>query len=48
MKILITGSAGFIGGYLVEELLAAGYVGVAIEHFGKYGPAPKKQYPLPN
>src|SRR5262245_48250699 len=38
MKILVTGSAGFIGGYLVEELLQAGHVVVGLDNFSKYGP----------
>lgn len=38
MKILVTGSAGFIGGYLVEELLQAGHHVVGVDNFSKYGP----------
>src|SRR5437764_6036552 len=38
MKILVTGAAGFIGGYLVEELLGAGYDVVGLDNFSKYGP----------
>jgi nucleoside-diphosphate-sugar epimerase len=37
MKILITGSAGFIGGYLVEELLNQGHVVVGVDNYSKYG-----------
>ena len=37
MKVLVTGSAGFIGGYLVEELVAAGYDVVGVDNFSKYG-----------
>ena len=37
MKILVTGSAGFICGYLVEELLAAGHEVVGLDNFSKYG-----------
>jgi nucleoside-diphosphate-sugar epimerase len=37
MKILVTGSEGFIGGYLVEELLANGYEVVGLDNFSKYG-----------
>ena len=37
MKTLITGSAGFIGGYVVEELLAAGHEVVGLDNFSKYG-----------
>jgi UDP-glucose 4-epimerase len=38
VKTLITGSAGFIAGYLVEELLAAGHEVVGLDNFSKYGP----------
>lgn len=37
MKILVTGSAGFITGYLVEDLLRAGHAVVGIDNFSKYG-----------
>lgn len=37
-RILVTGSAGFIGGYLVEELLQAGHEVVGLDNFSKYGP----------
>jgi len=43
MKILVTGSAGFICGYLVEELLSSGHTVVGIDNFSKYGPV-KKSY----
>lgn len=41
MKILVTGSAGFINGYVVEELLGAGHEVVGIDNFSKYGPIEK-------
>ena len=37
MKILVTGSAGFIAGYLIEELLANGYDVVGLDNYSKYG-----------
>ncbi|HJQ40542.1 MAG TPA: NAD-dependent epimerase/dehydratase family protein [Thermoanaerobaculia bacterium] len=37
MKILITGSSGFIGGYVVEEFLNAGHEVVGLDNFSKYG-----------
>jgi UDP-glucose 4-epimerase len=38
MKVLVTGAAGFICGYLIEELLAAGHSVVGVDNFSKYGP----------
>lgn len=37
MKTLVSGSAGFIGGYVVEELLARGHEVVGIDNYSKYG-----------
>ena len=37
MKVLVTGAAGFICGYLVEELLNAGHAVVGLDNFSKYG-----------
>ena len=41
MNILITGSAGFICGYLVEELLAHGHTVYGIDNYSKYGKVEK-------
>lgn len=37
MKVLVSGSSGFIGGYVVEELLRKGYEVVGIDNHSKYG-----------
>jgi UDP-glucose 4-epimerase len=37
VKILVTGSAGFIGGYVVEELLRRGHEVVGVDNYAKYG-----------
>jgi nucleoside-diphosphate-sugar epimerase len=37
VKILVTGAAGFITGYLVPELLEAGHEVVGLDDFSKYG-----------
>jgi UDP-glucose 4-epimerase len=41
MKVLVTGSNGFIAGYLVSELLEHGWDVVGIDNFGKYGKVAK-------
>jgi len=41
MKVLVTGSAGFINGYLVQELLDAGYDVVGLDNYTKYGKVEK-------
>jgi UDP-glucose 4-epimerase len=38
MKVLVTGAAGFINGYLIPDLLAAGHEVVGLDDFSKYGP----------
>jgi nucleoside-diphosphate-sugar epimerase len=40
-KVLVTGSAGFIGGYVVEALLERGHSVVGIDNYSKYGPLTK-------
>jgi UDP-glucose 4-epimerase len=41
VRVLITGAAGFICGYLVPELLEAGHEVVGVDNFSKYGPLVK-------
>jgi nucleoside-diphosphate-sugar epimerase len=36
-RVLVTGSAGFIGGYVVEELLRRGHEVVGLDNLSKYG-----------
>lgn len=47
-KVLVTGSAGFIGGYVVEELLGRGYLVVGLDNYSKYGPVRKSYDEHPN
>ena len=37
-KVLVSGSAGFIGGYVVQELLQRGFEVIGVDNFSKYGP----------
>ena len=48
MKILVTGAAGFIAGYVVAELLKHGHHVVGIDNFSKYGPVAKAHDSHPN
>ena len=48
MKILVSGSAGFIGGYLVQELLDQGHQVVGIDNYSKYGKVVKSYDGHPN
>lgn len=37
MKVLVTGAAGFIGGYISTQLLSEGYEVIGLDNFSKYG-----------
>jgi UDP-glucose 4-epimerase len=39
--VLVSGASGFIGGYLVEELLSRGHTVIGIDNHSKYGPVAK-------
>ena len=41
MKVLLTGSSGFIGGYIANEFLNHGYEVVGIDNYTKYGEVEK-------
>jgi UDP-glucose 4-epimerase len=47
-KVVVTGSAGFIGGYLIEELLQQGFEVVGVDNFSKYGKVTKSYDNNPN
>jgi UDP-glucose 4-epimerase len=47
-QVLVSGSAGFIGGYVVEELLRRGHSVVGIDNFSKYGRVNKSYDGHPN
>ncbi len=46
--VLVTGSSGFIGGYVVEELLKKGYSVLGLDNFSKYGKVEKSYDSHPN
>jgi UDP-glucose 4-epimerase len=40
-RVLVSGAQGFIGGYVVEDLLARGHSVVGVDNFSKYGKVAK-------
>jgi UDP-glucose 4-epimerase len=48
VKTLVSGSSGFIGGYVVEELLRRGHEVVGVDNFSKYGKVAKSYDSDPN
>jgi len=47
-KVLVTGAAGFIGGYVVQELLDHGHSVVGVDNFSKYGPVKHSYHDHPS
>jgi UDP-glucose 4-epimerase len=41
VKVCVSGSSGFIGGYIVEDLLGRGYDVIGVDNLSKYGPVSK-------
>jgi UDP-glucose 4-epimerase len=46
--VFVSGSAGFIGGYVVEELLGRGHKVIGIDNYSKYGKVVKSYDDNPN
>ncbi len=46
--VLVSGSAGFIGGYVVKELLERGHDVIGIDNYSKYGPVRRSYDDHPN
>jgi nucleoside-diphosphate-sugar epimerase len=46
--VIVTGSQGFIGGYIVSELLRQNYHVIGIDNFSKYGRVEKSHDVHPN
>lgn len=47
-RVLVTGSSGFIGGYLVQELLRRDYAVIGLDNLSKYGPVAHEYDDHPN
>jgi nucleoside-diphosphate-sugar epimerase len=47
MKILVTGAAGFIAGYVIEELLSHDHDVIGIDNYSKYGEVKKSYFNHP-
>ncbi len=47
-KVLVTGSSGFIGGYVIAELLRRGFAVIGLDNFSKYGKVHKSYDDDPN
>ncbi len=47
-RVLVTGSAGFIGGYVVKELLDRDHEVVGLDNYSKYGPVHRSYDDHPN
>jgi UDP-glucose 4-epimerase len=48
MKILVTGAAGFIAGYVIEELLSHDHDVIGIDNYSKYGEVKKSYFNHPH
>jgi UDP-glucose 4-epimerase len=47
-KVLVSGSAGFIGGYVVKELLERNHEVIGLDNYSKYGPVRRSYDDDPN
>ena len=48
MRILVTGAAGFICGYFIQQALEAGHTVIGVDNFSKYGQVTKSYDDWPN